>query len=138
MPEKVNYISIKTLPDKSVELETGFHTFYKKEKSGNYSFYIPSFDIFFGATSVEEGDKRRQILLDSYLHFWVERQGLNKFALELHRLGFRATSHNVVMGEMIKRKGAKVINAKFKIDPPKPSGDFENAESSHHDFKIAV
>src|SRR5688572_21934726 len=138
MAEKIDYISFKTLADRSIEINTGFHTYFKKEKSGSFSFHIPSFDIFFGAPSMEEAEKRRSILLDSFLHFWAERQGLNKFALELHRLGFRASSHNIVMGEMIKKERAKVINAKFKLSPSKPTGDFEHAESTHHDFKIAV
>jgi hypothetical protein len=140
MAEKIDFISFKTLRNRTrtVEIHTGFHTHFKKEKSGNYSFHIPCFGIFFGASSLEEGKERRSILLNSYLDFWVHKQGLNKFALELHRLGFRAASHNVVMGEMIKRKGAKIINAKFKINTTKPSGDFEHAESIQQDFKIAV
>lgn len=83
--------------------------YFETEKTA----YIPAFDIFFTCTSGDQAKKRASNLVDSFFDFWVLETGWKKFILEIHKLGFRAPKHDLVMKELLAKRPLK---AKFSSD----------------------
>jgi hypothetical protein len=90
----------------------------KEEKSKNFNYYIPAFDIYYFAKSEVEGDIIGEAMLESFFNFWFDHKGLDKLAIELHRLGFEANNHKKVMADIVKNRTRKANFSSIRNSVP--------------------
>ena len=139
--EQPIFVEIVPVPNKgSIKVTVGYHTLQiKEEGSSMYDFYIPAFDIFFCASSIEESKKIGQAMMDSFISFWSKNYGTSGFVQELNRLGFKTSQHNFSMFNIIKKKN---ISKKEKFNSLRPNipNDFINATRINvkQEFSVAV
>lgn len=123
--------------DNEINISYAYHVLRteKKEGSGNISCYIPAFDIFFFGKSVEDCDLIGDALMQSFFNFWFKDRGVDKLAIELNRLGFKAQQHPTTMMELTKRRKLKGTHrfSSFKTNVPK---GFESAKSESKSGKL--
>ena len=61
----------------------GFNTRIRKEDDNTFSWYIPSFDIYYHSTTYDEGIKRGNTMVNSYIQYWINKQGFRSFTLQI-------------------------------------------------------
>lgn len=117
--ENDNYIDIKP-----GHIDYAFTAKYRKEPSGLYSWYIPSFDIYFSSSSHEDGEKRSKALTFSFFNYWIQNEGFEAFLNKLERLGFTPDSKKQAKA-LIKSRRKNVVFMHER--PVKPSEDIKDA-----------
>lgn len=110
-----------------------------KEEGGMYSVYIPSFDIYFSAPTMDEADRRVTVMMDSFFHFWITQQGWKKFVMEIHKLGFRAKGHALAMKNLLNHRpvDAKLNSLDGNI-PPEFDSSLPNVTIRSAQQEVAV
>lgn len=133
MAEKRNDTYIQFTPE---GMKYGFYAYCVEEKGGNYSWYVPAYDIYFSSPSKEEGSRRAKLMVSSFFNFWVKQQGIKQFGLQLHKLGFRATNdHHTTLQQFLNNH---IVKSKFKSPESKLPFDFEAAEQFEQEGEMAV
>lgn len=128
---KEDYISIT-----GNRIDYGFHSRYRVEEDGSYSWYIPTFEMFFSSENLEAGEKRAKIMAQSFFNFWIESQSFRSFVLQIHKLGFKANeNHNLVIKNLLKRG---VSDIKLKSKGGKIPKDFINAHSISSEMNLQM
>jgi hypothetical protein len=89
-----------------LRISYNFRAYFKPEGE-MYSCVIPAFGLCFSAKSKDEAVAKAPKVASLYLDFWVQQQGLSKFSIELHKLGFRAKRDAIVMQMFTKNKPIK-------------------------------
>ncbi|WP_157687590.1 hypothetical protein [Pedobacter psychrophilus] len=101
------YINITT-KNNGVNITYAYHVLQSdKNEFGNINCYIPAFDIYFFAKSEEEGVLIGKALTKTFFSYWFSNQGMEKFALEINRLGFTSKNHQTAMFQLVKEKKIK-------------------------------
>ena len=114
----------------------GFGTLNIQELDGSYSWYIPSFDIYFSSKTKEQGNERARAMVKSFFNFWLTNQGFRAFALQLFKLGYKTSTH-AEFKNLLNRTNLK---ATLKSSLSKLPPEFEGSEvlSLEGDLSIAV
>jgi hypothetical protein len=94
----------------SGQIEYAYHC-YHSQFGELWSIRVPAYGIALTAPSKEEGLKRAAIAIRSFYNMWINNDGWVKFIHEIHKLGFRANKHDMVMAKLLKRQP---FEAKFK------------------------
>ncbi len=120
------FVIIKPKRDKTVEVSSGYTIYYKDEVEGRISCFIPSFDIYFSATSIDEvktkGTRIVKIYIDYY--FLHSKNRLKDFVLQIHKLGFKAINDAITIKNLINNIPTQ---AKFKSSKGR-SSEFLDSE----------
>lgn len=92
-------------------LDYGFEARYRVEDDGMYSWYIPTFDIYFSSTTKEQGDQRAIAMTRAFFNHWINEESFRSFVLQIHKLGFKAAeNHELTIKRLISRE---IHNASF-------------------------
>ena len=97
---------IRILPDK---IEYGHGSWYKIESSGMYSWWIPSFDLFFSSMTLEDGQRRGDALTQSFFNYWILQEGFDAFIDKIERLGFKTESTKQIRSLKKRRSNKPVV-----------------------------
>lgn len=100
MSETKNETFVKIDNDK---ISLGFYDYYKQEENGLYSVYVPAFDIYFTATSLEEKRRMSLAVVKAHLKFAMKNNGIKGFIIYLNKLGFKAVNYHVFMANLFRR-----------------------------------
>ena len=97
----------------NITLSWEFTTVSHKKENAPVACYIPAFDIYFSSPSVERAMDKSKGLVQLYTDHFMHNpdKGVKAFALQLHRLGFKANNDSVTLMRIIKNES---VNAKFK------------------------
>jgi hypothetical protein len=89
----------------------GFH-FHFVEQDGFYNAFIPAFNLTFCTKDKSKLDEKAKKMAIAYARYFLNVEGIKKFALELNKKGFRTPSHNYTMTEILhdKLKSANFSN----------------------------
>jgi hypothetical protein len=113
----------------------GFHAHYKKE--GNmYSWYIPSFDIFFSSKTKEEGDRRAIAMTTSFFNQWIHHESFRSFILQIHKLGFRAPEHHEYKIKQLLNR--EKVTGKFRAKDSYLPNDFIDSDSIEQEGNVEM
>jgi hypothetical protein len=89
----------------------GIH-FHYVQQDGFFNAYIPGFDLSFCTQDREKLKERATQISTAYLRYFLNKEGMKRFALEMHKKGFIATNHHdKVMSDIMHNKS---VNTKFK------------------------
>lgn len=128
--EQPNFIQIK--PD---GINYGYHSRFIEEKNGMYSWYLPSFDIYFSSSTKEEGEKRSLEMTESFFNYWLQKKGFRTFLMQILRLGYQARSHKELQG-LLNRKN---LNAQLRASTIKElPAAFRESETSRQEGNLAT
>jgi hypothetical protein len=105
-------------------LRFAYHTLFNIEEDGAVSCYIPAFDIFYSAPNKEEGSRRSRLMVESFMNFWIKKQGFRSFVLQILKLGFKTQNHEQLT-QLLNRKN---INAKLSSRNPNIPTGFDKSE----------
>lgn len=112
----------------------GFHARYIEEKDGMFSWYLPSFDIYFSTNTKEEGQERAKALTTSFFNYWLKKKGFRSFLMKILRLGYTASSHEELK-QLLHRTN---LNAKLKMPSEKKSPNFTHYETIDEEGQLAI
>lgn len=108
------------------KIDYGFHARYVKEENGMYSWYIPSFDIYFSSNTKEQGDKRAISMTRAFFSHWINQESFRSFILQIHKLGFKAPeNHDFTIKQLLNKK---IFDVKLKSKNSVLPEDFKNSE----------
>lgn len=124
---------MKEKGDTHIVIEEGkisyqFSARFKMEDNGTFSWYIPSFKMFFSSKTKEQGDIRARAMAKSFfVHYLTNEKSFRNFILELHNLGFRAPlNHDLTVNKLLtKRLSYAKFNSRI-VSIPKEFQDSEN------------
>lgn len=119
------------------KVDYSFGAYHRVEENGMYSWYIPSFRIFFSSKTKEQGTKRSITMTRSFIKYWLERKkSFRGFVLELHHLGFRASHfHDLTVNQILTRK---IGNAEFGYMNGHTAEEFKNSKSEVIEDNLAM
>lgn len=126
---KKNYINITPK-----NIQWGFHSHYIQEKDGMFSWYIPSFDIYFSSKTIDEGNDIAKAITNSFFNYWLKEKGFRKFLMKLLNLGYKTSSHDELK-HLLNRTN---LNAHLKGSISRMPKEFAHAESSDQDGNLAI
>lgn len=117
-------------------IKFGFHIHSIREEAGNYSCYIPAYDIYFSAPTKEEGMRRSGIMVSSFIKFWIGEQGFRSFVLQILKLGFKAQDDKSLK-HLLNRTN---INTKMRSIDKRVPTEFLDSEilEQHGELAMAV
>src|SRR5204863_10037328 len=131
MSDPKSFVAIK--PDSGgISLVYNHTTLIKVVKGeSKVTCYIPGFDIFFGANNHDEesiSKKSREIMQMFFDHLFLHsgNNGLKSCALQLHKLGFRATNDAFVIKSLIQNQR---VSAKFNLSSATIPENFKESKS---------
>jgi hypothetical protein len=135
------FVQIKPRKD-GIYVSWAYNALYNMKKDGKYSCYIPAFDIYYTAISLEEVKKKSDKLLRLYFdHFFIHNSGnkLKDVALQLHKLGFKSQNDAYIIHQYSKKQ-PNPIPSKFNGSERSRPADFWDANSFAHqaNMKIAI
>ena len=102
------------------KVSLGFH-FHYTEQDGFFNAYIPAFNLAFCTKDESKLNEKAERMAISYARYYLKEEGIKRFALELHKKGFRANMHNLTLAEILhdKRKNANFSNFETEKTPAK-------------------
>lgn len=107
----------------SVQVEAVYQIRYKMKETGTYICTIPEFNIFYAASDKEAIVKKGDVFMDIFFGHYLDNDSkfsMRKFALNLHRLGFKPTDNPSAMVNIMRNKPDRNTNFKrSNIDVPK-------------------
>jgi hypothetical protein len=122
--QMANSISIK-----KSKIQVKYSAITNKEDDSNMiTCVIPAFDICFTANNEEEVGTKSAIMIKAFFEFWLKKQGVKQFGLEIHKLGFRANKmHDAIMKDLINgnRVNSNFSNMKIVNPDGKKQIEFE-------------
>lgn len=108
------------------KINYAFHARYVKEENGMYSWYIPSFDIYFSSNTKEQGDKRAIAMTRAFFSHWINQESFRSFILQIHKLGFKAPeNHDFTIKQLLNKK---IFEVKLKSKNGIIPAEFKNSE----------
>jgi len=122
MAPKASFIQIKTVENK-MHFHYNIVTNLIPEKDKSFSCYIPAYDIYFSASSEEMISKKSKAFVRMIFdHFLVKgdnpKNRLKNFIFHIHKLGFNAPMHNMVLKQVIEHKAISTkFNSLQKVKP---------------------
>lgn len=122
---------IKITPQR---LEWGFHGKYIKEPDGRFSWYLPSFDIYFSSSTLEDGDEKALAITQSFFNYWLSEKGFRKFLMKILSLGYKPGSHEELK-HLLNRTN---LNARLKGTMNRIPPEFANSETSDQLGNLAI
>jgi len=87
-----------------------------EKMSSSYLISMPSLNIHFYTRTEEEIEASAHQSMESFLRFWMNIQGLEKFTLHLHQLGFRLLDKRPIKLTNTQTKSSKMIKDKLVLD----------------------
>ncbi len=116
---KQPFVSITPVNAK-IQINWGYYIHTTKEDDGMYSCYIPSFDIHFSSSNHEDIKNKGKRLTKSLLQYFMDepRNGLKKYILHLHKLGFKAPNDTMTIKHFIENKAVKTKFKSIRTEVP--------------------
>jgi|ERR1022692_4553345 hypothetical protein len=127
--------------DTFIEIKEGhikyqYRAYHRIEENGMYSWYIPSFQMFYSSKTKEEGDQRTEAMAQSFFSFWFEKEkSFRGFIHEIHHFGFRASQHNLTVNKLLTHK---INHAEFGYANGHASEEFKNSISELKETRLVV
>ena len=136
MPSKQPDIFVK-INIKGGGIEYRYAYYHRTEKNGMHSWYIPGFNMFFSTKTQEAGSVRAAAMVKSFFIDYFEKQdSFRSFILELHRLGFRASSyHDLTINKLLTKK---IPTAQLGYVNGHASTEFKNSTSQISEGSLAM
>lgn len=113
-------------------IEWGYTAHYIIEDDGMYSWYIPSFDIFFSSMDEKEGDKIGEDATTAFFEYWLKKQGFRKFVNKVLSLGYKAKSFQELKNLLQRRD----INANLEGVSDRLPKSFANSTANEYSGKL--
>ena len=119
-----------------VKIQTRYTTYFKSEPNGWVTAFIPAFQLVYSAPTYEEADSRSESMVLSFFEYQYTQASPQKFWLEIHKLGFKATQkHDFVMKELL-QKSSKKGKMSNKIDS-KELPEYDKEKSKNLEYEHA-
>jgi len=103
--------SVSIIPEGNLtHFDFWLRVYHKKKESGKFFCFVEGWNFYYYAPDEETAFKKGVAFVKSYCnHFLVhnKKNGLKKFVLELHRLGFRPKGNPQAMPTLIRNKSIK-------------------------------
>ena len=100
------------------KITTDFNIFYKYEH-GRLACYIPAYQIAFQAIDEDQMLRRAKRMIQVFFQHWIEDHSWQKFAITIHKLGFRAPkSHDAAIQDIIKKRPSNLKFDSTDINSP--------------------
>jgi hypothetical protein len=115
-------------------IQWGFNANYIEEKDGMFSWYLPSFDIYFSSATKEAGDKKALAITNSFFNYWLKEKGFRRFLMKILRLGYKPASHDELK-HLLDRTN---LNAHLKGSSKRMPAEFAHAATSDQDGSLAI
>jgi len=125
--------------DSGITIESTFQILYKKKDNGHFICSIPEFNIYFTAADKESVVKKGDVYMDIFVgHFFDSgsKFALRKFAVNLHRLGFKSQNNPSAMVNLMRNKPDR--NTNFKIANAALPNGFDMASKMERSTSFAA
>lgn len=133
------FVEVKPNPkEQVVEFTYGALTLYNESPSGGFSCFVPGFNVYFSANSIDMVDKKTKVLVGFYFdHFMkhAQKQGFKKLILDLHKKGFKANNDTTTVHKLINNN---IIPAKFKAPDFDFGRDYKSSSMINQGTKFAM
>jgi hypothetical protein len=108
--------------------------YFKEEKNGMISWYLPGFDMFFSSKTFDEGMVTAKAMSKSFILYWLEKErNFNGLILAITKLGFKAIDHRNTVNQMLRGKKHKAtFESKGAI-----RGEFVGAKNTKLELEVA-
>jgi hypothetical protein len=116
------------------KISYGFQAMFKIEEDGIYSWYIPSFDIYFSSPTKEAGDKRAKAMVRSFFNYWLKNQGYRNFLMQILKLGYKPSSHQELQSLLNRTNLTANLKSSAKVIPH----EFADTEAHEENDSLAI
>ena len=139
MNKNQSFVSMKPKEGRRLEITWAFQIRHKeKTELGKTACFVPGFNIFYSANSVEDAVKKGKALTEMFFNHFLSKgkDKIKLLALELHKLGFKAENDAITMKKIINKE---VVSAKFKpVNTPLIPIEFSEAESIENEAEMEI
>ena len=127
--KKIDFINLTP-----TSIKYGYNSHFVQEEDGLFSWYIPSFDIYFSSNTKEEGDNISRAMVKSFMNYWLKEKGFRSFVLQVFKLGYKTSSHEEFK-RLLNRTNLTANLKGAKIAMPQ---EFANSESFMNDGQLSM